>query len=97
MVICGIHFAHILCPRSEWHITMFSGFCLDIEKAGSTSEMCVTNNIRNSEGSMQKHINYFTMRVDRSNNILIATRGDTHVNCIIWLLEQFGKTCLVIA
>ena len=34
----------------------------------SASEMFVTN-----EGRMRKHINYFTMRVGNSSNILIAT------------------------
>ena len=29
--ICGINLPNRLCPRSEWHIIMFSGFYLDIE------------------------------------------------------------------
>ena len=30
--ICGINLPNMLCPRSEWHIIMFSGFYLDIEE-----------------------------------------------------------------
>ena len=32
MPICGTNLPNRLCPRSEWHIIMFSGFYLDIEK-----------------------------------------------------------------
>ena len=32
MPICGINSPNMLCPRSEWHIIMFSGFYLDIEE-----------------------------------------------------------------
>ena len=30
--ICGINLPNRLCPRSEWHVMMFSGFYLDIEQ-----------------------------------------------------------------
>ena len=30
--ICGINLPNMLCPRSEWHIIMFSGFYLYIEE-----------------------------------------------------------------
>ena len=30
--ICGINLPNMLCPRSEWHIIMFSDFYLDIEE-----------------------------------------------------------------
>ena len=44
-------------------------------RSRSASEMFVTNEIYiyNFEGRMRKHINYFTMRVGSSSNILIAT------------------------
>ena len=32
MPICGINLSNMLCPGSEWHIIMFSGFYLDIEE-----------------------------------------------------------------
>ena len=32
VLICGINLPNRLCPRSEWHIIMFSGFYLDIEE-----------------------------------------------------------------
>ena len=33
VLICDLNLRNRLCPRSEWHITMFSGFYLDIEVA----------------------------------------------------------------
>ena len=30
--ICGINLPNMLCPRSDWHIIMLSGFYLDIEE-----------------------------------------------------------------
>ena len=39
----------------------------------SASEIFVNNNIYNFESRLRKNINYFTMRIGSSNNILIAT------------------------
>ena len=72
--IRGINLPNRLCPRSEWHIIMFSGFYLDIEEVAAPVK-CLSQMIYiyNFEGRMRKHINDFTMRVGSSSNVLIAT------------------------
>ena len=75
VLICGINLAQRLCPRSECHTILFSGFCLDIEKAAVPAKWLLPI-LCNFEGRMRKHINDFTMRVDSSHNILIAMLTD---------------------
>ena len=72
MLIFGRNLPNRLFSRSEWHIIMFSGFYLDIEKIAAPAK-CLSAMIYNFEGRMRKHINDFTMRVGSSSNVLIAT------------------------
>ena len=38
--IVGINLPNMLCPRSEWHIIMFSDFDLDIEEVAVPGNVC---------------------------------------------------------
>ena len=69
MSMCGINLAHMLCPRSEWHLILFPALDLDTEKAAVPAKYFVNNNICNFEDLIRKHITDFTMRVGSSNNI----------------------------
>ena len=70
--ICGINLPNRLCPRSEWHIIMFSGFYLDIEEVAVPAK-CLSPIMYVTLKLMRKHSNDFTVRVGNSSNISIAT------------------------
>ena len=59
--------------RLEWHITMFSCFCLGMENVAVLVKclLPISYNVCSFEGRIYtKNINDFTLRVDRSNNSL---------------------------
>ena len=66
MPICGINLSNMLCPRSEWHIIMFSGFYLDIEEVAVPAKCLSTMIFITLKFD-------FTMRIGSSSNVLIAT------------------------
>ena len=60
VLICGINLPNRLCPRSEWHIIMFSGFYLDIEEVAVPAK-CLSP------------IMYITLKVEGEN--ILKTRA----------------------
>ena len=72
MPICGINLPNMLCPRSEWHKIMFSGFYLDIEEVAVPAK-CLSTIIFITLKVVRKNSNDFTMRIGSSSNVLIAT------------------------
>ena len=38
VLICGINLPNRLCPRSEWHIIMFSGFYMEIKEVAAPAK-----------------------------------------------------------
>ena len=58
----------------------------------SASEMFVNNNIYNFEGRMPKHINYFTMRIGSSSNILIATLRENNFILDGPLMQKWARS-----
>ena len=80
------------------YIIIFSLFCLVTEKSCSASDMFVTNNIYVTLKVVCENIciNYFTVRDDSSNNILIAMHRDNILVVHTGRLRQkwLGTTCI---
>ena len=60
--ICGVNLPNRLCPRSEWHLIMFSGFHLDTEEVAVPAK-CLSPMI------------YVTLKVVCENILMILLCG----------------------